>query len=89
MPIEKSREMNTEQLILIEKIRANKNEMEYLKAKLEMVEEEYHNNLLKLYDSVDILGKEKEIAKTEIVSMQEYKAKKLFRGKLIDKEDKE
>lgn len=76
--------MNTEQLILIEKIRANKNEMEYLKAKLEMVEEEYHNNLLKLYDSVDILGKEK-----EIISMEDYKKKKLFRGKLIDKEDKE
>ena len=76
--------MNTEQLILIEKIRANKNEIEYLKAKLEMVEEEYHNNLLKLYDSVDILGKEK-----EIISMEDYKKKKLFRGKLIDKEDKE
>ena len=73
--------MNTEQLILIEKIRANKNEMEYLKAKLEMVEEEYHNNLLKLYDSVDILGKEK-----EIISMEEYKKKKLFKGKLIDKD---
>ena len=73
--------MNTEQLILIEKIRANKNEIEYLKAKLEMVEEEYHNNLLKLYDSVDILGKEK-----EIISMEEYKKKKLFKGKLIDKD---
>lgn len=73
--------MNTEQLILIEKIRANKNEMEYLKAKLEMVEEEYHNNLLKLYDSVDILGKEK-----EIISMEDYKKKKLFKGKLIDKD---
>lgn len=81
MPIEKGREMNTEQLILIEKIRANKNEMEYLKAKLEMVEEEYHNNLLKLYDSVDILGKEK-----EIISMEDYKKKKLFKGKLIDKD---
>ncbi len=78
--------MNAEQLILIEKIRANKNEMEYLKAKLEMVEEEYHNNLLKLYDSVDILGKEKEIAKAEIVSMEDYKKKKLFKGKLIDKD---
>ena len=86
MPIEKGRKMNTEQLILIEKIRANKNEMEYLKAKLEMVEEEYHNNLLKLYDSVDILGKEKEIAKAEIVSMEDYKKKKLFKGKLIDKD---
>jgi len=86
MPIEKGREMNTEQLILIEKIRANKNEIEYLKAKLEMVEEEYHNNLLKLYDSVDILGKEKEIAKAETISMEDYRKKKLFKGKLIDKD---
>jgi hypothetical protein len=71
--------MNNKQIELINKIVKEKKEIELLKQKLEHLQKDYYDNLLKLYDSVDILGKEKEVVKTEIISMQDYKAKRLFR----------
>lgn len=71
--------MNNKQIELINKIVKERKEIESLKEKLEHLQKDYYDNLLKLYDSVDILGKEKEVVKTEIISMQEYKAKRLFR----------
>lgn len=71
--------MNNIQIELINKIVKEKKEIELLKQKLEHLQKDYYDNLLKLYDSVDILGKEKEMSKTEIISMQEYKTKRLFR----------
>ena len=52
-----------------------------IKEKLENLEKDYYNDLLKLYDSVDILGKEKEILETEIISIQDYKLKRIKRNK--------
>jgi hypothetical protein len=71
--------VNNIQIELINKIVKEKKEIELLKQKLEHLQKDYYSDLLKLYDSVDILGKEKEVAKTEIISMQDYKAKRLFR----------
>lgn len=71
--------MNNKQMELINKIAKERKEIELLKEKLEYLQKDYYDNLLKLYDSVDILGKEKEVVKTEIISMQEYKTKRLFR----------
>lgn len=73
--------MNNIQIELINKIVKERKEIELLKEKLEHLQKDYYDNLLKLYDSVDILGKEKEVVKTEIISMQDYKAKRLFRKK--------
>lgn len=78
--------MNNKQIELIDKIAIERKEIESLKEKLEHLEKDYYNNLTKLYDSVDILVKEKEVAKAEIISMQDYKRKKIFKGKLIDKD---
>ncbi len=78
--------MNNKQIELINEIVKERKEIESLKKKLEILEKDYYNNLTKLYESVDILGKEKEVVETEIVSMQDYKRKKLFKGKLIDKD---
>lgn len=78
--------MNNKQIELIDKIAIERKEIESLKEKLEHLEKDYYNNLTKLYDSVDILGKEKEVVKTEIISMEDYKRKKIFKGKLIDKD---
>ena len=71
--------MNNKQIELINKIVKERKEIESLKEELEQLQKDYYDNLLKLYDSVDILGKEKEVVKTEIVSIQDYKAKRLFR----------
>jgi hypothetical protein len=71
--------VNNKQIELINKIVKERKEIESLKEKLEHLQKDYYSDLLKLYDSVDILGKEKEVAKTEIISMQDYKAKRLFR----------
>ena len=71
--------MNNKQIELINKIVKERKEIESLKEELEQLQKDYYDNLLKLYDSVDILGKEKEVVKTEIISMQDYKAKRLFR----------
>lgn len=71
--------MNNIQIELINKIAKERKEIESLKEKLEHIQKDYYDNLLKLYDSVDILGKEKEVVKTEIISMQDYKTKRLFR----------
>ena len=72
--------MNNKQIELINKIVKERKEIESLKEELEQLQKDYYDNLLKLYDSVDILGKEKEVVKTEIISMQDYKAKRLFRN---------
>lgn len=71
--------MNNKQIELINKIVKERKEIELLKEKLEHLQKDYYSDLLTLYDSVDILGKEKEVAKTEIISIQDYKAKRLFR----------
>ena len=78
--------MNNKQIELIDKIAIERKEIESLKEKLEHLEKDYYNNLTKLYNSIDILVKEKEVAKAEIISMQDYKRKKIFKGKLIDKD---
>lgn len=79
--------MNNFQLELINKIVSEKKEIEFLKEKLKQVEKSYHDDLIKLYDSVNIFGIEKEVSReTKIISMNEYKNKKLFKGKLIDKD---
>ena len=52
-----------------------------IKEKLEHLEKDYYNDLLKIYNSVDILGKEKEILETEIISIQDYKLKRIKRNK--------
>lgn len=78
--------MNNKQIELIDKIAIERKEIESLKEKLEHLEKDYYNNLTKLYDSVDILVKEKEVAKAETISMEDYKRKKMFKGKLIDKD---
>ena len=71
--------MNNIQIKLINKIVKESKKIESLKKELEQLQKDYYSDILKLYDSVDILGKEKEVAKTEIISMQDYKAKRLFR----------
>ena len=71
--------MNNIQIELINKIAIESKKIESLKKELEQLQKDYYSDILKLYDSVDILGKEKEVAKTEIISMQDYKAKRLFR----------
>ena len=78
--------MNNKQIELIDKIAIERKEIESLKEKLEHLEKDYYNNLTNLYDSVDILVKEKEVAKAETISMEDYKRKKMFKGKLIDKD---
>ena len=78
--------MNNKQRELINKIAIERKEIKLLKEKLEHLEKDYYSDLLELYDSVDILGKEQEITKTEIISIQDYKRKKIFKGKLIDKD---
>ena len=72
--------MNNKQIELINKIVKERKEIESLKEELEQLQKDYYSDILKLYDSVDILGKEKEVVKTEIISMQDYKAKRLFRN---------
>lgn len=71
--------MNNKQIELINKIAIESKKIESLKEELEQLQKDYYSDILKLYDSVDILGKEKEVVKTEIISMQDYKAKRLFR----------
>lgn len=71
--------MNNIQIELINKIVKESKKIESLKKELEQLQKDYYSDILKLYDSVDILGKEKEMSKTEIISMQDYKSKKLFR----------
>ena len=71
--------MNNKQIELINKIAIESKKIESLKEELEQLQKDYYSDILKLYDSVDILGKEKEVVKTEIVSIQDYKAKRLFR----------
>ena len=71
--------MNNKQIELINKIAKERKEIESLKEKLEHLQKDYYSDLLKLYDSVDILGKEKEVSKTEIISMQDYKTKRLLK----------
>ena len=71
--------MNNIQIKLINKIVKESKKIESLKKELEQLQKDYYSDILKLYDSVDILGKEKEVAKTEIISMQDYKAKRIFR----------
>lgn len=71
--------MNNKQIELINKIVKESKKIESLKKELEQLQKDYYSDILKLYDSVDILGKEKEVVETEIISMQDYKAKRLFR----------
>ena len=71
--------MNNIQIELINKIVKESKKIESLKKELEQLQKDYYSDILCLYDSVDILGKEKEMSKTEIISMQEYKTKRLFR----------
>lgn len=71
--------MNNIQIELINKIVKESKKIESLKKELEQLQKDYYSDILKLYDSVDILGKEKEVVKTEIISMQDYKEKRLFR----------
>ena len=73
--------MNNKQIELINKIAIERKEIKLLKEKLEHLENDYYNDLLELYNSVDILGKEKEITKTEIISIQDYKLKRIKRNK--------
>ena len=52
--------MNNIQIELINKIVKESKKIESLKKELEQLQKDYYSDILCLYDSVDILGKEKE-----------------------------
>ena len=77
--------MNNKNIELINKIVEERKKIELLKERLERLEDKYHEDLVKLYCSIDIFGKEKEVENetNNIISFQEHK-KRLYKGIIID-----